>query len=155
MIVDGQREIVGSRSQAAREAIQKAAVEPKAEIELLASANAMPGIPVFEVQIKSMNGISPRGATELWLAVTEKGLHTDVTAGENSGETLKHAAVVRSLRKIDTIREPAGYSRQFQAAIEPGWQKENLTVVVLLTEKSSRKIIGAAATPLNFLGGSK
>jgi hypothetical protein len=155
MIVDGQREIVGSRSQAAREAIQKAAVEPKAEIELLASANAMPGIPVFELQIKSMNGISPRGATELWLVVTERGLQTDVKAGENSGETLKHAAVVRSLRKIDTIREPAGYSRQFQAAIEPGWQKENLTVVVLLTERSSRKIIGAAATPLNSLGGSK
>jgi len=154
MIVDGQNEIVGSRSLAAREAIQKAASQPKAEIELLASANATPGKPAFEVQIKSLNGISPHGATELWLAVTEKGLQTDVKAGENSGETLKHAAVVRSLRRVDSIRDPAGYSRQFQAAIEPGWKKENLTVVVLLTEKSSRKIIGAAATPLNSSGAS-
>jgi len=149
MIVDGQREFVGSRSMAAREAIQKAAGQPKAEVVLLASANATPGKPMFEVQIKSLNGISPNGATELWFAVTEKGLQTDVKAGENSGETLKHAAVVRSLRKIDTIREPAGYSRQFQTAIEPGWKKENLAVVVFLTEKSSRKIIGAAAMPLN------
>ena len=154
MIVDGQNEIVGSRSLAAREAIQKAASQPKAEIELLASANATPGKPAFEVQIKSLNGISPHGATELWLAVTEKGLQTDVKAGENSGETLKHAAVVRSLRRVDSIRDPAGYSRQFQATIEPGWEKENLTVVVLLTEKSSRKIIGAAATPLNSAGAS-
>lgn len=149
MIVDGQREFVGSRSMAAREAIQKAAGQPKAEVVLLASANATPGKPMFEVQIKSLNGISPNGATELWFAVTEKGLQTDVKAGENSGETLKRAAVVRSLRKIDTIREPAGYSRQFQTAIEPGWKKENLAVVVFLTEKSSRKIIGAAAMPLN------
>ncbi|HTA58092.1 MAG TPA: DUF1223 domain-containing protein [Candidatus Baltobacteraceae bacterium] len=149
MIVDGQREFVGSRSLAAREAIQKAAGQPKAEVVLLASANATPGKPMFEVQIKSLNGISPNGATELWFAVTEKGLQTDVKAGENSGETLKHAAVVRSLRKIDTIREPAGYSRQFQPTIEPGWKKENLAVVVFLTEKSSRKIVGAAAMPLN------
>jgi len=149
MIVDGQQEFVGSRSMAAREAVQKAAGQPKAEIELLATANAPSGKPTFEVQIKSLNGISLHGATELWLAVTEKGLQTDVKAGENSGETLKHAAVVRSLRKIDTIREPAGYGRQFQATVEPGWRKENLTVVVLLTEKSTRKIIGAATTPLN------
>src|SRR5258707_984936 len=153
MIVDGQNEFVGSRSLAAREAIQKAASQPKAEIELLASANATPGKPAFEVQIKSLNGISPHGA-ELWLAVTENGLQTDVKAGENSGETLKHAAVVRSLRRVDSIRDTAGYSRQFQAAIEPGWKKENLTVVVLLTEKSSRKIIGAAAIPLNSSGAS-
>lgn len=155
MIVDGQHEIVGSRSLAAREAIHKAASQPKAEIALLATANLPSGKPAFEVQIKSLNGISPRGAVELWLVVTERGLQTDVKAGENSGETLKHAAVVRSLRKIDTIREPVGYSRQFQAAIDPGWKKDNLAVVALLTEKSSRKIIGAAATPLNSLGGSK
>ena len=154
MIVDGQREIVGSRSLAAREAIQKAAGRPKAGIEIFASPNATSGKPALEVQIKSLNGISVSGAAELWLAVTEKGLQTDVKAGENSGETLKHAAVVRSLRKVDTIREPAGYSRQFQATIEPGWKKENLAVIVLLTEKSSRKIIGAAAVPFNSSGAS-
>jgi len=155
MIVDGQSEIVGSRSRQAREAIQKAAGQPKAEIDLLASANATPGKPAFEVQIKSLNGISVRDAAELWLAVTEKGLQTDVKAGENSGETLKHAAVVRSLRKIDTIRDPAGYSRQFQAAIEPSWKRENLAVVAFLTEKSSRKIIGAATATLDSSGASK
>jgi hypothetical protein len=109
----------------------------------------MPGKPAFELQIKSLNGISPRGATELWLAVTEKGLQTDVKAGENSGETLKHAAVVRSLRKIETIHDPAGYTRRVQTALESGWKKENLTVVVFLAESSTRKVLGAAAIPLN------
>jgi hypothetical protein len=148
MVVDGQRELVGSRSLAAREAIQKAADQPKAEIILVPGANVSPSKPVFEVQIKSLEGIAIRGEAEVWIAVTEKGLQTDVKAGENSGETLKHAAVVRSLRKIDTVRDPAGYKRQDQVTIDPGWKKENLTVVVFLAEKSSRKIIGATAAPL-------
>jgi hypothetical protein len=59
------------------------------------------------------------------------------------------------MRKVDAIRNPAGYSRQFQAAIEPGWKKENLAVVVLLTEKNSRKIIGAAVIPLDSSRPSK
>jgi hypothetical protein len=154
MIVDGQSEFVGSRSLAAKEAIQKAANQPKAEIVLVPSANFSSGKPTFEVEIKSLGGISVPGEMELGVAVTEKGLQTDVKAGENSGETLKHAAVVRSLRKVDTLRDTAGYNHRIQVTIEPGWKKENLAVVVFLAEKSSRKIIGAAATPLGSTGAA-
>jgi len=155
MVVDGQSELVGSRSAAAREAIHKAANQPKAEIALGPGANSSPGKPAFEVQIKSLGGISVRGETELWIAVTEKGLQTDVKAGENSGETLKHAAVVRGLRKADTLRDPAGYSRQIQVAIEPGWKKENIAVVVFLAEKSSHRIVGVAASSLDAVSASQ
>jgi len=148
MIVDGQFEFVGSRSQAAMETIEKAANQPKAEIVLSKDANSSPDKPVFEVQIKSLDGIPVRGETEVWVVVTEKGLQTDVRAGENSGETLKHAAVVRSLRKIDTLGDLAGYDRPIQLGIDPRWKKENLAVAVFLAEKRSRKIIGAAATAL-------
>jgi hypothetical protein len=154
MVVDGQSEFVGSRSLAAREAIQKAANQPKSEIVLVGSTKSSPGKPAFEVQVKSLGGVSVHGETELWIAVTEKGLQTDVKAGENSGETLKHAAVVRSLRKADTLRDPAGYSREIQITIDPAWKKENLAAVVFLAEKSSHKIIGAAATPLNSSSAS-
>jgi hypothetical protein len=148
MVVDGQSELVGSRSAAAWEAIQKAANQPKAEIVLGTGANSSPGKPAFEVQIKSLGGVSIRGETDLWIAVTEKGLQTDVKAGENSGETLKHAAVVRSLGKIETLHDPAGYDRQIQVPIDPGWKKENLAMVVFLAEKDSRRILGAATAPL-------
>ncbi len=144
MIVDGQSEVVGSRSLAAKEAIHKAANQPKAEIVLVLSANSPPGKPALEVEIKSLGGVSVSGETEIWLAVTEEGLQSDVKAGENSGETLKHAAVVRSLRKIEVLRQPSGYHRDIPLALDPGWKKENLRVVVFLAEKSSRKIIGAA-----------
>ena len=149
MVVDGQREFVGSRSLAAKEAIEKAANQPKVEMILVAGANSSPEKSIFEVQVKSLDGILPHGEMELWSAVTEKGLQTDVKAGENSGETLTHAPVARRLRKIDTLRDPAGYNRQIQVAIEPGWKKENLAVVVFLAEKSSHKIVGAAASSLD------
>jgi hypothetical protein len=155
MIVDGQFEFVGSRRLAAMETIQKAANQPKAEIVLVTSANSSPDKPTFEVQVKNVDGVSVRGETELWIAVTEKGLQTDVKAGENSGETLKHAAVVRSLRKIDTLRDLAGYNRQIQINIDRGWKKENLAVVVFLAEKSSRKIVGAAASSLDAASASR
>jgi hypothetical protein len=149
MVVDGQSEFVGSRSLAAREAIEKAANQPKAEIVLAPSADASAGKPTFEVRVKNMNGIVPRGETELWIALTETGLQTDVKAGENSGETLKHAAVVRSLRKIETVHDLVGYQRQIQTEVEPGWKKENVAVVVFLAEKNSHKIIGTVAAALN------
>jgi len=149
MVVDGQNEFVGSRSLAAKEAIEKAANRPKAEIVLVPGANSSPGKPAFEVEVKSLDGISVHGELELWVAVTEKGLQTDVKAEENSGETLKHAAVVRSLRRIDTFRDLAGYHNQIQFALDAGWKKENLAVAVFLAEKNSRKIIGAVATSLD------
>jgi hypothetical protein len=155
MVVDGQTQFVGSRSLTAREVIHKAANQPKAEIVLFASANSSQGKQAFEVQVRSLAGLSVRGETELWIAVTETGLQTDVKAGENSGETLRHAAVVRSLGKWDTLRDPVGYARQIQVAIDPGWKKENLAVVAFLVEKASHKIIGAAAAPLNSLSASK
>ena len=155
MVVDGQHEFVGSRSLAAREAIEKAANQPKAEIVLVPSANSSPGKLAIDVRARSLAGIPVHGETELWIAVTEKGLQTDVKAGENSGETLKHAAVVRSLRRMDTLRDTAGYNRQIQLDINPGWKKENLSVVVFLAEKSSRKIIGAASAALDSIRVSR
>lgn len=155
MIVDGQTEFVGSRTAEAREAIQKAANRPKVEISLVEGTNFSSDKPSISVQIRNPGGISVRGEAELWIAVTEKGLQTDVKAGENSGETLKHAAVVRSLRRIENVRDLSGYNRQVQVAINPGWKKENLPVVAFLAEKNSRKIIGAAAAPLSSLSASK
>ena len=72
MIVDGQNEFVGSRSLAAKEAIRKAGNQPKAEIVLVPSAASSPDKPAFEVQVKSLGGVSPRDVTELWVAVRKK-----------------------------------------------------------------------------------
>jgi len=108
----------------------------------------------LEIQIKNLSEVSLHDTAELWVAVTEKDLQTDVKAGENSGETLKHAAVVRSLRKVDSLRDSAVYKGQTQLSLDPKWKKENLTAVVFVAEKRSRKIIGVATTALNVTPAS-
>ena len=149
MVVDGQYEFVGSRSGEAREAIQKAASLPKLDITLNTAANSAPGKPTLEVQISNPRGVPLHDSAELWVAVTEMNLQSDVKAGENSGEILEHAAVVRSLKKLDTLREPSPYKSSIEAALDPTWKNENLSVVVFVAEKNSHKIVGVAVSPLH------
>lgn len=149
MVVDGQTEFVGSRSLSAREAIQKAAALPKLEVSLRVSPHSKSDHLALEVQAQSPNGIQLRDALELWVAVTEKGLQSNVKAGENSGEILKHAPVVRTLRKVDSLHDPNGYRKQVELPLDPEWRKENLALVAFLVEKTTRRIVGVATASLN------
>jgi hypothetical protein len=149
MIVDGQRELVGSRSLSAREAISKAANSPKFAISLRPAAGINPREAILQLSIENPDGVSPRGGLELWMAVTEKNLQSDVKAGENSGETLRHAPVVRSLRKLELPSDAAGYQRQIHLTLDPQWKSTNLAAVVFLSEQGSQKIVGVGTTSLS------
>jgi hypothetical protein len=149
MIVDGQRELVGSRSLSAREAISKAVNSPKFAISLRPAASGNPREAVLQLSIENPDGVSPRGGLELWVAVTEKNLQSDVKAGENSGETLRHAPVVRSLRKLELPSDAAGYQRQIHLTLDPQWKSTNLAAVVFLSEQGSQKIVGVGTTSLS------
>jgi len=145
MVVDGQSEFVGSRGLTAREEIRKAAAAAKLEIAL----KTLPEKSAVEVAIRNPTGVPVKNGAELWVAVTEKNLQSNVKAGENSGETLKHAPVVRSLQKVQTLRDPAGYEGQVELRLKPDWKKDDLAAVVFLCEPGSRKIVGAATIPLS------
>lgn len=144
MVVDGQFELVGSRGDAARRTIQKAAAQPKLQVAVRFSATSTPEKPVIEIQISNPQAIQIRNSAELWVAVTETNLQSDVKAGENSGEVLKHAAVVRSLRKFETLRDASAYQGELPLSVESAWKKGNLSAVVFVSEKGSHKVIGAA-----------
>jgi hypothetical protein len=149
MIVDGQMEVVGSRSREAREIIQKAAAQPKLAIELSTVASSGAGNVSFDLKITNLSALPNGKAAELWIAITEKNLQSDVKAGENSGERLQHAAIVRSIRKSGTFQGPADYSAHTNLKLDQIWQRNNLSFVVFAVEKNSRKIIGAAFAPLS------
>src|SRR5215470_19407677 len=97
MVIDGRVEFVGSSQNKARNAIAEAAKEPKAEVALTAVKSAGERVQA-SVQVKMFPAPLNHAAT-VWIAVTESGLHSNVKAGENAGEDLHHASVVRSLRK--------------------------------------------------------
>jgi hypothetical protein len=146
MIVDGQAEFTGSRARKAQEAIERSAGMPKASVEVSPVAGDASSPVTFDLRVSNAFGESGKGR-ELWLAVTEKGLHSDVKAGENSGETLQHAAVVRSLQKVADLRGNDALTRRVTPAVKQEWKREQLSLVAFVVEKDSRKILGGAVAP--------
>jgi len=153
MIVDGQREFVGSRGHDAREAVGEAARHPRTDVAIALENAGADGSQPFAISAGKLTGATPGDTAEVWLAVTEKGLHSNVTRGENAGEDLHHASVVRTLRKIgvaDATRE-VSFSATPSLHFEKSWKRENVRVVVFLQEKKSRRVLGAASAVAHAL----
>ena len=148
MIVDGHLRLVGSRVSEARELIGQAAAQPKLEIHLLSAAGTPNDTAAFDVRVTNLSVLTNEQAAELWIAITEKGLHTEVKAGENSGENLQHAAIVRILRKANSFGGPNDFQTSASLKLNSTWQRENLRFVAFAVEKNSRNIIGAASAKL-------
>ena len=149
MVVDGRMEFVGSQRETAQQAIARAAAAPKAEIALVRTDSG--GSPVtVEVTISGVSRLGALGDADLWLAVTEEGLATDVRRGENAHRRLRHAAVVRRVEQIETLPTPIPdrLTAAAQVALEPEWQVRSLRLVAFLQERKSRRVLGATQVRL-------
>jgi hypothetical protein len=148
MVVDGRTEFVGSSQSRARSAIAEAVQLPKAEVAL-SNLEAAGGQVRVKIDVKMLPSPGTREA-QVWLAVTESGLHSNVKRGENAGEDLHHAAVVRSLRKVGDAKasQETAYSGEQEMRLDSVWKQENVRVVAFVQDAKSRHILGAAAVRL-------
>jgi hypothetical protein len=151
MIVDGRAEFVGSRGREAQKEIENAIRVAKATIEIMRKAAESDRSDNFSVRVGKLAGASTGDAAEVWLAVTESHLHSAVTAGENRGEDLQHASVVRRLQKIGDAKASGEFSfaSDVAAKIDSNWKRENVRVVVFVQEKKSRRILAASSAPVS------
>ena len=140
MVVDGRSEFNGTDVRQARDAISRAARDPKASVTLTLS----PAPEGVRVQIHA-SGV--RGKADVMLAVTESKLSNQVTRGENSGHTLSHSGVVRHLSLIGTANK-ADFTADQTMVLDPSWNRQNLRIVVFLQERSGRRVVGAASVPV-------
>src|SRR3984957_2876247 len=147
LVVNGHAELVGSREALARQAIATASAQPKTHIAVTLAPSGKPGFVQATVSVDPPTGTQHSDKSDVWLAVTESGLHSSVAAGENAGSALHHASVVRALRKITTIdvNKAASYSGNTPVHLDPSWKPQNVRVVVFVQNKKSRQIVGAAA----------
>ncbi len=83
------------------------------------------------------------GAAEIWLAVADDAVSSQVSAGENKGRDLRHVAVVRSLRKIGWMKRGGTFSTQVELPAGATEQR----VVVFLQEAGQSRVVGAAMLP--------
>jgi hypothetical protein len=149
MVVNGQWEFVGSRSNQASQTIIAAAKEPRSEVAI---ASALPNADAGGEWTIRVNRLMANSgdAAEVWMAVTETHLRSSVARGENSGRDLSHAAVVRQLVKLGVAdpRKDPPFIVTTKPNLRPEWKRENLRFVVFVQQRKSRHILGAAsATP--------
>ena len=151
MVVDGSEEFVGSNADRARQAIEAAARSPKARITLTLAAGAKAAsqdVPIA-VRIENVPEITKDDQAELMLAVSESGLRSAVTRGENSGRRLSHTAVVRCLAMVAALAAgQSGLTTTATAHLDDKWQRDRLKAVVFVQERRSRRVLGVAAIPL-------
>jgi hypothetical protein len=138
-------EFLGSRSKQAREAILKAANKAKVPVILEQGKPNGAGAIDFSVKVGKLDGTARGEVAEVWLAITETALHSAVKRGENAGEDLHHAAVVRSMRKIGEAKAgESAFAGETRVLLQKEWKRENLRAVLFVQEKKSRRILGAA-----------
>ncbi len=148
MVVDGTVEFNGSYGQKARQAILEAAGKTKIPVTLVLGSTSETGKGDFSVKVSKLGGTTKGDTAEVWLAITETALHSAVKRGENAGQDLHHAAVVRSMRKIGEAKADGetSFAGDARVPLQKEWKRENLRAVFLVQEKKSRRILGAAET---------
>jgi hypothetical protein len=143
MVVDGRAEFVGSDAAAARKAIERAVAGPHGSVRIAADGTRI------DIAASGLPPVARGDRAEIIVAVTESGLVTDVTRGENHGKALQHAPVVRYLATIGTIAA-AGTSGSAHAdiALDSAWQRDRLTLVAFVQEQRGRTILASASARL-------
>lgn len=148
MVVNGKNQFVGSRSDLAAKAFEEARAVPSIAVTIQKLPVDNPSEPHFAVSVAKLGSPSAKDSAEVWLAITESGLASQVSAGENAGHHLAHASVLRSLRRIgvaDAQAAASSFQGDTSAKLKSGWKRENLSAVVFVQEKKSKHILGAAA----------
>jgi hypothetical protein len=133
MVIDGGRELVGSNSGGAVEAIGKLADLPKGIVSIALNKG--------QLHIKAEKLPEHSDAT-IYLAVAEGKLSSSVSGGENTGSKLEHSSVVRQLTIIgDITGKENDFSLEQAIPTDAGWKQENLKYVVFVQDNTTLKVL--------------
>ena len=141
MVVDGVRSFVGGEDEARAQAAL-ARKRPKVPLHLTAQVEG------DTVVVRVRTEAAPARGLELWAALAEDGLSSDVKRGENAGRKLAHAAVVRTMVTLPAPKaEEGGFVSEARLKLAPGWKRERLRAVAVL-QAPAGPVSGAAAVEL-------
>ncbi len=135
LVIDGTAHVVGSGAGRAKRAIAKARRNRGAQV-LQITTTLRDGEATAKIQWKS------RGDAQVWVAVTESGLRTDIARGENAGRELVNDHVVRELVQVKTA--PGSEAGRATIPIDSGWDTEKLNFVAFMRDPRSLAVLAAA-----------
>lgn len=147
MVVDGENQFNGSNGPEARAAIEKAIQNPETDVTVTDAKVDPKGDDEFKISVGKLDGNADGDTAEVWIAVTEDGLHSNVSAGENAGHELYHAAVLRYMHKVGVV-QGNGFTGDARVKIKSSWKAQNINIVAFVQDKKSLKVLGVALTKL-------
>jgi hypothetical protein len=138
MVVDGQRELVGSNEREALGAVTDATRAPKAKVQLTRAGDRL------TITIDGLADAHGRDAADLMLAVTEDGLSG---SGDGMGRAGAHGPIVRELRKVSSVSGASGQVqvKDVEVKVDGSWHRENLRAVAFVQRTRTLEILGAGA----------
>jgi hypothetical protein len=137
MVIDGRIQVSGNNKAGVSHDIESAASEAKpARVTLQWDSPTRLRVAVHA---------SGNSAGQIFLAITEDGLTTNVGKGENQGRTLRHDRVVRQLRQLGTVSK-GEFATNVEVSPKPDWNANQLKLAVWVQEKHQGPILGAAST---------
>jgi hypothetical protein len=139
LVVDGQKDVVGSDERAVRAAILKAETQEKALIKLKAQRTDS----AADLEIEASG--AGRG-TKVYVALAEDHAQSQVTRGENAGRNLSHVAIVRSLLLAGKTDEDGAFVKYMTVPLNDA--NAGARRVVVFLQGSDFKIRGADETRL-------
>ena len=144
VVVDGQRQVLGSDGQAVRAAVGQAArVAGTGEVRIARATAAADGQAVL-VEFTA-KGVPP--GSQWFAVVADDRDESHVGRGENAGRELTHVAVARSLEVLGGVHEGANAVRVQMTVAGAGARGSGRHVVVFAQEQGSGRVgaVGSAA----------
>lgn len=146
MIVDGSSEFVGSNQALAGKAFAKALTATKIDVRLTSTSIGPNDSLRAHVETASLPKTQK---ADVYAAIALNRAESQVSAGENAGRKISHAAVVRSLTRIATLRQNQPFTQDIQLKLPPDTDPNNMRLVVFIQEPHHGKVLGAAMQPIS------
>ncbi|MFL6192893.1 MAG: DUF1223 domain-containing protein [Thermoanaerobaculia bacterium] len=150
VVVNGRAECVGNSEAKVLQRIGDALnAEPAARVSLAVEPPTADGRLKVKVGARLARAAGS-GDLDLWVAIYESGLATEVKAGENASRLLRNDHVVRRLEKALSLPGTVGAEKsgEIQLGIDKRWRTESLGVAAFLQDPATLAIHGSAARPV-------
>ena len=131
MVVDGETEFTGADGRRALAEISQADRRPRAQVRISRTGASL------RVEVGA-----PPAFAGIFLILAQASGTSEVTGGENNGHRLHHVAIVRSIRKIGSVKRGAGFSREVGLPPDAGAGR----IIVFVQESDQGRVFGAAMT---------
>jgi len=142
MVINGDQQAVGGNSATILKALAAQTAAPKATVKIVSVAADGKMLKVTF----ALSGELPKQGAEIFAAVAENQVTSNVNRGENSGRTLTHVAVVRTLTKVATLKGAA--TQTVKAPLGAGPAEAPRHLVVFAQTAGLGKVLSVATAPL-------